>query len=127
MQIKWLEKINWMMSCDLQTNGSLGPCDGCTKGKHPQAPFPTSRSRAKKILDRLHMDLQGPFDVSIKGYRFVLAVIDDNSRMGWKKFLKLKGDTSGEIVISWKSGPQLYYTPELRAGVMTQLCLRTDI
>jgi len=81
----------------LQTNGSLGPCDGCTKRKHPQAPFPTSYSRAKKILHRLHMDLQGPFNTSIKGYRYVLTVVDDHSRLGWKKFLKLKSDTSGEI------------------------------
>ena len=86
-----------MTSLDLQTNGSLGPCDGCAKGKHPQAPFPTSHSRAKNILDCLHMDLQGPFDASIKGFRYALTVIDDNSRMGWKQFLKLKSEASGEI------------------------------
>jgi transposase InsO family protein len=43
------------------------------------------------------MDLQGPFDTSIKGYRYVLAVVDDHSHLGWKKFLKLKSDASGEI------------------------------
>jgi hypothetical protein len=95
--LRYLVKHNLVIGLDLQTNGSLGPCDGCAKGKHPQAPFPTSYSRAKKILDRLHMDLQGPFDASIKGYRYVLAVVDDHSRLGWKKFLKLKSDASGEI------------------------------
>ena len=43
------------------------------------------------------MDLQGPFNTSIKGYRYVLAVVDDHSQLGWKKFLKLKSNTSGEI------------------------------
>jgi hypothetical protein len=86
-----------MIGLDLQTDGSLKSCDGCAKGKHPQAPFPTSRSRAKKILDRIHMDLQGPFNTSLKGYRYVLAVIDNHSQLGWKKFLKLKSDASGEI------------------------------
>jgi GAG-pre-integrase domain len=95
--LHYLAKHNLMIGLELQTNGSLGPCDGCAKGKHPQAPFPTSFSRAKKILDCLHMDLQGPFDTSIKGYRYVLAVVDDHSRLGWKKFLKLKSDASGEI------------------------------
>jgi len=43
------------------------------------------------------MDLQGPFDASIKGFRYALAVVDDNSRMGWKRFLKLKSEALGEI------------------------------
>ena len=95
--LRYLAKHDLVTGLDIQTNGSLGPCDGCAKGKHPQAPFPTSHSRAKNILDRLHMDLQGPFDTSIKGLRYALAVVDDNSRMGWKRFLKLKSDASGEI------------------------------
>jgi hypothetical protein len=45
------------------------------------------------------MDLQGPFDMSIKGFRYSLVVIDDKSHMGWKKFLKLKSEASGEIQV----------------------------
>ena len=66
--LRYLVKHDLVTGLDIQTNGSLGPCDGCAKGKHPQAPFPTSQSRAKNILDRLHMGLQGPFDASIKGF-----------------------------------------------------------
>lgn len=67
------------------------------KGKHHQAPFPQTTSRATEILERLHMDLQGPFDASIKGFRYTLAVIDDHSQMGWKKYLKKKDETAEEL------------------------------
>ena len=40
---------------------------------------------------------QGLFDTSIKGFRYALAVVDDNSHMGWKRFLKLKSEALGEI------------------------------
>jgi transposase InsO family protein len=78
-------------------SAELGPCNGCAKGKHPQAPFPTTAKRAEKIIERLHMDLQGPFDRSIKGYLYTLAVVDDHSRKGWKIFMAQKSDTVEEI------------------------------
>lgn len=40
----YLAKHKLVTGMDLQTSGSLGPCDGCTKGKHPQAPFPKQAS-----------------------------------------------------------------------------------
>lgn len=43
------------------------------------------------------MDLQGHFKTSVQGYCYALAVIDDHSRMGWKRFLKAKSDASEEI------------------------------
>jgi len=95
--LRYLAKHDLVTGLDIQTNGSLGPCDGCAKGKHHQAPFPKDASRATNILERLHMDLQGPFDTSIQGFRFTLGVIDDNSRMGWKRYLKLKSEASEEI------------------------------
>jgi len=51
------------------------------------------------ILECLHMDLQGPFDTSIQGFHFTLGVIDNNSWMGWKRYLKLKSETSEEIQV----------------------------
>ena len=43
------------------------------------------------------MDLQGPFNTSIQGFCYTLGVIDDNSRMGWKRYLKLKSEATEEI------------------------------
>jgi hypothetical protein len=77
--LRYLVKHNLVTGMDLQTSGSLGPCDGCAKGKHPQAPFPKKASRATEILGRLHMDLQGHFKNSTLGFRYTLAVVDDCS------------------------------------------------
>ena len=40
----YLAKHNLVTGLDVQTNRSLGPCDGCVKGKHHQAPFPKGAS-----------------------------------------------------------------------------------
>ena len=49
-------------------NGLTLNTNGYAEGKHHQAPFPKqSYSQAEKILDCLHMDLQGPFDRSTQG------------------------------------------------------------
>lgn len=43
------------------------------------------------------MDLQGQFKSSIHGFWYVLAVIDDHSQIGWKRYLKTKDKASDEI------------------------------
>ena len=94
-----MTKHNLVTGMDLSMEGSLGPCDGCAKGKHPQAPFPKqAQNRADQILGRLHMDLQGPFKQSITGLRYALAVIDDYSRLGWKSCIKHKSDAKDKII-----------------------------
>ena len=37
--LKYMAKHNLITGTGLSTNGDLGPYDGFTKGKHPQAPF----------------------------------------------------------------------------------------
>ena len=44
------------------------------------------------------MDLQGPFKSSIAGFQYTLAVIDDCTQAGWKRFLKHKSDVKDEII-----------------------------
>ena len=44
------------------------------------------------------MDLQGPFKSSIAGFRYTLAVIDNCTQAGWKRFLKHKSDAKDEII-----------------------------
>ncbi|GBE80639.1 Retrovirus-related Pol polyprotein from transposon TNT 1-94 [Sparassis crispa] len=96
--LQYMVKHALVTGLDLKSVETLGPCDGCAKGKHHQAPFPKqATNRATSILHRLHMDLQGPFDLSITGYRYTLAVVDDYSRKGWKAFLKAKNDATSEI------------------------------
>jgi Reverse transcriptase (RNA-dependent DNA polymerase)/GAG-pre-integrase domain len=95
--LRYLAKHNLVTGLNIKIDDTLGPCDGCAKGKHHQAPFPHRVERSLAILDRLHMDLQGPFTKSIAGYLYTLAVIDDHSHMGWKRYLKSKHEASEEI------------------------------
>jgi transposase InsO family protein len=92
-----MKKHNLVSGLDLNGKGELGPCIGCAKGKHPQAPFPATAKRAEKILERLHMDLQGPFARSINRYLYTLAIVDDHSRKGWKAYMTHKSGTVEEI------------------------------
>lgn len=94
--VRHLAKHELVTGLDLNNTSQLGPwCDGCAKGKHPQAPFPKqATNRAKKILDRIHVDLQGPMDTSILGYRYTLATVDDSSRKGWKEYMAKKSNTA---------------------------------
>ncbi|KIM82400.1 hypothetical protein PILCRDRAFT_785016 [Piloderma croceum F 1598] len=84
----YLAKHDLVTGLNIKVEDKLGLCDGCTKGKHHQAPFPHHSEHSPTILDCLHMDLQGPFTASIHDYRFTLTVVDDHSRIGWKRYLK---------------------------------------
>ena len=95
--LRYLAKHKLVTGLDISAGDTFGPCDGCAKGKHHQAPFPRHAERSLAILDRLHMDLQGPFTKSIAGYIYTLAVVDDHSRIGWKRYLKSKDEASEEI------------------------------
>jgi hypothetical protein len=82
--LHYLAKHKLVTGLDIQTNGELGPCEGCALGKHHQSPFLKKASQAENIFNRLHTDLQGPLDTSVQRFRYTLAVIDDCSRLGWK-------------------------------------------
>ena len=96
----YMAKHSLITRMDLHTNGSLGPCNRCAKGKHPQAPFPKQAENwAESLLGHLHMNIQGPFKGSFAGFWYALAVIDDHSWAGWKRFLKHKNDAKDEITM----------------------------
>ncbi|KAG2350040.1 hypothetical protein BDR05DRAFT_867568, partial [Suillus weaverae] len=38
----YLVQYNLVTGMDLRGDGDLIPCNGCAKGKHPQAPFPST-------------------------------------------------------------------------------------
>jgi transposase InsO family protein len=48
---------------------------------------------SKRILDLLHLDLVGPFEVPSYGNaKYFLTIVDDHSRQIFIRFLKQKGD-----------------------------------
>lgn len=56
-------------------------CVACIQGKHARDSFPTSNTRSTELLELVHSDLCGPFEVaSIGGSRYFITFIDDASR-----------------------------------------------
>lgn len=96
--LRHLARHKLITGFDLKADEELPPCEGCAMGKHPRAPFPKQNHRSENILDILHMDLQGPFDLSIRQYRYVLAIVDDHSRKGFKEYLHKKSDAARKIM-----------------------------
>jgi hypothetical protein len=92
-----LSRHKMVTGLDIRGSG-LAPCDGCAKGKHHQAPFPKhARRRAADVIERLHCDLQGPFNRSIEGYYYTMVVVNDYSRKGWKEFLHKKSEAAQKL------------------------------
>eukprot|EP00253_Pinus_taeda_P012026 PITA_12026 len=56
-------------------------CRGCVMGKFAKSPFPSSDSRATRILDLIHSDVSGRMShVSLSGNEYYVLFIDDHSR-----------------------------------------------
>jgi hypothetical protein len=69
------------------------PCDSCVKGKHSRKLFPNSLTRANNIIELLHSDVVGPFEVpSYLGQRYRLTIICDKSRYEWNFCLKQRSE-----------------------------------
>ena len=66
-----------------------GICKGCAKGKNAKKTFPSSESKAKGILDMIHMDLCEPMSSSsLSGYVYCVSFIDYFSHKTWIYLLK---------------------------------------
>ena len=78
------------------------PCRFCAEGKQRRYSFPPSQSRAKNILDLIHMDLVGPMQTSsIQRNSYFLGIIDDKSGYSSVYFLSTK-DQAFEKFKVWK-------------------------
>ena len=66
---------------------------GCVKGKNTKKTFPSSKSKAKGILEIIHSDVCGPMSSnSLSGYAYYVSFIDDFSRKTWIYFMKNKDE-----------------------------------
>ena len=55
-----------------------GVCKGCAKGKNAKKTFPSSKSKAKGILEIIHFDACGPMSSnSLSGYAYYVSFIDE--------------------------------------------------
>nr|GEV68963.1 hypothetical protein [Tanacetum cinerariifolium] len=73
-------------------------CSACQLGKSKKyAHTPKSENTIMEFLHTLHMDLYGLMRVqSINGKKYILVIVDDNSRFIWVKFSRSKDETSDE-------------------------------
>ena len=69
-------------------------CKGCTLGKFLKATFHEKDSRATTILERIHIEMCGPFSVaSTAKHRYYVIFVDDFSRKCWIFFMQKKSET----------------------------------
>lgn len=70
-------------------------CDVCNRGKSHRSSFPkSSNTRAKGILELLHMDLWGPSStITLGGMSYYFLIVDDHNRFMWLYLLKNKSET----------------------------------
>jgi hypothetical protein len=87
-------------------------CEACLAGRQKESFNKKTDNRATAKLRRLHCDISGIQDISIRGYRYYLLVVDDATRSVWIRFLKDK--SAQECVPAFK---QLALELELDTGV----------
>jgi hypothetical protein len=67
-------------------------CKGCALGKYTKTSFPSSDSRAARILDLIHSDVCGSMSSTLlTGFLYYVVFIDDFSQKSWIFFMKTKG------------------------------------
>ncbi|GJS04035.1 retrovirus-related pol polyprotein from transposon TNT 1-94 [Tanacetum coccineum] len=95
-------------------------CSACEQGKsrkstHPHKLVPSTHSK----LELIHMDLCGPMRVeSINGKKYILVIVDDNSRYTWVYFRRTEDETP-EMIKKFIAQVQLNFN-------VTILKVRTD-
>ena len=79
----------------------LPTCAACQYGKQTRLPFPQNKAwRASQKLQLIHTDVGGPMKtLSLNGSKYYIVFIDDNTRMCWIYFMKLKSEVAD---IFWK-------------------------
>lgn len=72
----------------------VNTCKGCTLGKYTKSSFGDRDSRAKSILERVHLDVFGPFSkTSTTKHRYYVIFFDHYSRKCWIFFMQKKDQT----------------------------------
>ena len=115
---------------------SLTPptCEHCILGKQVRTHVPSIREgeRAKKRLEKVHVDLCGPMPITSRsGYRYSMHLIDDYSNYPWSIPLKAKSDAfsrlqAWELSVEAQTGEHvgIYVTDngELKSTAMKAWC-----
>ncbi|GJQ89309.1 retrovirus-related pol polyprotein from transposon TNT 1-94 [Tanacetum coccineum] len=75
-------------------------CSACAMGKSKEKPHkPKSEDTNQEKIYLLYMDLCGPMPVaSVNGKKYILVIVNDDSRFTWVKFLRSKDEAPDFII-----------------------------
>ena len=79
------------------------PCEPCLQGKqkrNPVADVKRSELKARRVLERLYMDLSGPYTPGLEGQRYRLNIVDEYSGEGQVLFSCTKKEIPS-LFITW--------------------------
>ena len=95
----YMQKYNMVKGVPLLEE-KLADCVACQYGKQVRNPFPQFAWRAIHKLQLVHTDVGGPQKTSsLKGSKYYIAFIDDDTRFCWIYFLKFKFEVAN---VFWK-------------------------
>ena len=73
---------------------SLPTCESCLLGKMTKSLFIRKDERSSEVLGRIHSDICGPMNMSVKGeYSYFIIFINDLSRYGYVCLMKYKSES----------------------------------
>jgi hypothetical protein len=90
--LKIMQQIS--IGIPMGTLSQLDQCKGCTMGKYVNSTFHEKENHASLILERIHIDVCGPFLVSsIVNHKYYVIFVDDFSHKCWIFFMQKKDQT----------------------------------
>ena len=93
----------------IKVKGTRGYCDGCGEAEAIRRAVPRENNvKSGKPLQRVFIDLTGPYPPFADGTRYCILVVDDNTNVGWPLFLRDKsGPTICHAFYAWHNAVKL--------------------
>src|SRR5258706_5891574 len=85
-------------------NGVVGEvefCKGCAYGRSKWKPHPSTSTKTRRQLERIHGDICCPLPNSLGGNHYFLLLIDEHMHHHWVEFLPKKSNTFSRLQ-KWK-------------------------
>ena len=80
-----VDRVDWIV-------GEEEFCEGCTYRCSKRKPHPSTSTKMKQQLERIHIDLCGPLPDSLGGNHYFLVIIDKHMHYHWVEFLPKKSN-----------------------------------
>ncbi len=69
-------------------------CVPCLVGRAKRSYIPSSSRNTTRHLELIHLDISGPVESSLEGYRYTVVIVDDFTAASFGKTLKKKSELS---------------------------------